>query len=317
MAPSEELGRYSTAIEALRGTQLVGRDVVLTGGAGGIGVETARALTHAGAHVIICARNVEAGEKVAEELRKCGLKGSLEVKRLDLADLQSIKQFADEVNGELGKLDLLILNAGVMALPSRLETSDGFEMQLGTNHIGHAYLTQLLLPKLKQAPAARVVAVSSMGHRVGGLDLEDLNWEKRRYNTWLAYGASKLANILFAKELASRMQEEGSPVRCYSLHPGMINTGLSRHMWGGFAWRALAGWMTWIPGFKTVEQGAATTVYAATAPELETQSGAYLSDCRVVAPSKAAQDADLAKRLWAKTEELIQAALKRREAAAS
>ncbi|PSC68474.1 WW domain-containing oxidoreductase [Micractinium conductrix] len=303
---AKPLGHRSTALEALQGADLTGKLAVVTGGNSGIGVETVKALAHAGADVMLCSRSVEAGDRVAAELQAGGVKGKIRVKQLDLADLASVKAMGAELAASLPRLDLLILNAGVMACPKGT-TKQGFETQIGTNHFGHFYLTQLLLPKMKaQGAPARVVVVSSSAHTmVKGIPLDDINFEHRKYGAWSSYGQSKLANVLFAKELARRLGEEGSPVKAFCLHPGVIKTNLQRHMgFSAFLLNTFAG-----PFMKTVPQGAATSVYSATAPELEQRSGAYLADCKVAAASKAGQDAELAKAFWTKSEEMLAAAL--------
>lgn len=303
-AAKAKLGARTTAIEALRGVDLTGKQAVVTGGNSGIGVETVRALAHAGADVVLCSRSLQAGQKVAEELQPA-VKGRVVAKQLDLADLRSVKALADDLAASLARLDLLVLNAGVMACP-KMHTKDGFEMQIGTNHFGHFYLTKLLLPKMKSSgSSSRIVAVSSMAHKMGRLDLQDLGFETRKYSSWGSYGQSKLANVLFASELARRLQEEGSSVTAFSLHPGVIKTNLQRHM--GFS--ALVFNVLGAPFMKSVAQGAATSVFAATAPELEGKGGAYLADCQVSTPSKAGQDAALAAAFWSKSEELLAAAL--------
>lgn len=298
------LGYRTTALEAVQGTDLTGQVAVVTGGNSGIGVETVRALAHAGADVVLCSRSVQAGQAVAEQLQP-GVKGKISVRQLDLADLASVKKLGAELDADLARVDLLILNAGVMACP-KLATKDGFEMQIGTNHFGHFYLTKLLLPKMKaQGTPARVVAVASTAHKFGSINLDDLNYEKRKYSSWGSYGQAKLANILFAAELARQLAAEGSHVKAYSLHPGVIKTNLGRHM--GFTGGLLNFFVG--PFGKTIPQGAATSVYAATAAELDTHSGAYLADCQLAVASKAGQDGEMGKKLWAKTEELLGAAL--------
>jgi len=232
------------------------------------------------------------------------LQGKVYVKSLDLSDFSSIKSFSTASVKDLSRLDLLILNAGVMACPL-MRTKQGFEQQIGVNHIGHFYLTQLLLPKLKatgtaEAPA-RVIAVSSSAHKMGSIHLEDLNYENRRYSAWGSYGQSKLANILFAKELNKKMVAEGSPVTAVSLHPGVIATNLQRHM--GFSGYILG---LFRPFMKSPSQGASTSVFAATAQGIP--GGAFLQDCQVATPTKAAQDETMATELWKKTEELIRKA---------
>src|SRR3954454_3475435 len=191
-----------------------GRTFVVTGANSGIGLVAARELGRAGARVVLAVRDTGKGAQAAASIA-----GDPEVRRLDLADLASVHAFAD---GWSGDLDVLINNAGVMAIPQQ-RTVDGFEMQLGTNHLGHFALTNLLLPHLTD----RVVTVSSPGHRMGKIDLDDLNWERRRYQRWLAYGQSKLANLLFTLELQRRFDEAGSPRRAVAAHPGYAATNLT------------------------------------------------------------------------------------------
>lgn len=297
MAPI--LGSRSTAVQALRGADLTGKTAIVTGGNSGIGVETARALAHAGARVILTSRKVSAGEEVAATLKSAGVKGEVEVQQLDLADLSNVRGFAEKLQSE-PKIDMLILNAGVAGLPLTY-TKDNFEMQVGTNHFGHFVLVQSLLDKLKkQGSPVRIVAVSSTVHRHAGFDIDDLNFRHRKYSGMAAYAQSKLCNILFTKELASRLQ--GSNIEVFCLHPGIIASGLSRHM--GLLKYAIDYGLYFFS--KSAEQGAATSVYAATAPELSGKSGAYLADCNIAEPTAQAQDAELAKRLWAVTEKQLQ-----------
>ena len=189
-----------------------GRTVIITGANSGLGLVTARELARAGARVVAAVRNTGKGEKAAE-----GISGDVEVRRLDLADLSSIREFADGTDS----LDVLVNNAGIMAAPYAV-TKDGFESQIGTNHLGHFALTNLLLPKVTD----RVVTVSSAFHHMGRIDLEDLNWERRRYRSWLAYAQSKLANLLFTSELQRRLDQVGSPLKAVAAHPGYSETNL-------------------------------------------------------------------------------------------
>lgn len=281
----------------MRGVDLTGRTALITGGNSGLGVETARAMAHAGAKVILTSRKVEAGQKIARELHSSGVKGAVEVAQLDLADLSSIHQLVKQLNSE-PNLDFLFLNAGVMACPQSY-TKNGFEMQVGTNHFGHFELTRSLMDKLKQqGTPVRIVAVSSSAHQMDGLDLNDLHFKKRKYTPWKAYGQSKLCNVLYAKELARRTQ--GSNVQAYTLHPGVILTGLWQHTPLLRPFLKMASLFT-----KSPAQGAATAVYAATAPELEGKSGAYLQDCQVSKSSAQGADAELASKLWSVTEEQL------------
>lgn len=197
-------GKGRTALQCVGDANLTGKTAIVTGGNSGIGVETVRALSHAGCSVILCARNPTDGKIVADAITSSGEPGPIQVQQLDLADLNNVQSFTDRINASIPKIDYLILNAGVMACPLS-RTAQGFETQIGVNHIGHFHLTNLLLPKLKaQGTPARVIAVSSEGHKMGKIDLEDMQWEQRKYTKWGAYGQSKLANILFAKELAAR-----------------------------------------------------------------------------------------------------------------
>jgi NAD(P)-dependent dehydrogenase (short-subunit alcohol dehydrogenase family) len=190
-----------------------GRVFIVTGANSGIGLQTARALTEAGARVVLAVRDLAKGEAAAESIG-----GDHEVRRLDLADLASVREFA---HGWQSDIDVLINNAGVMAAPER-RTADGFELQIGTNHLGHFALTNLLLPHITD----RVVTVSSNAHRGGSIRLDDLNWERRRYQRWRAYQQTKLANLLFALELQRRLDIAGSTIRSIAAHPGYAATNL-------------------------------------------------------------------------------------------
>jgi NAD(P)-dependent dehydrogenase (short-subunit alcohol dehydrogenase family) len=192
-----------------------GRTAIVTGANSGLGEVTARELARVGAHVILAVRNTEKGKTTAQQMT-----GDVEVRRLDLQDLSSVRQFADGVD----TVDVLINNAGIMATPYAL-TADGFESQIGTNHLGHFALTNLLLPKLTD----RVVTVSSVMHRIGRVSLDDLNWKTRRYSAWPAYGQSKLANLLFTSELQRRLDTVGSSMRALAAHPGFSHTNLQGH----------------------------------------------------------------------------------------
>jgi NAD(P)-dependent dehydrogenase (short-subunit alcohol dehydrogenase family) len=192
-----------------------GRTVVVTGANSGLGLVTARELARVGARVVLAVRNTAKGDEAA-----AGMPGDVEVRRLDLQDLASIHEFADG----LDVVDVLVNNAGIMAVPYAV-TKDGFESQIGTNHLGHFALTNLLLPKISD----RVVTVSSMGHWAGHISLKDLNWKSRPYHAWLAYGQSKLANLLFTGELQRRVDEIGSSVLSLAAHPGYSTTNLQGH----------------------------------------------------------------------------------------
>ncbi|MDX1885006.1 oxidoreductase [Mycolicibacterium sp. 120270] len=190
-----------------------GRTVIVTGANSGLGEITARELARVGAKVILAVRNTEKGDAAAAKMT-----GAVEVRKLDLQDLASVRAFADGVTGQV---DVLVNNAGIMAVPYA-QTVDGFESQIGTNHLGHFALTNLLLPKITD----RVVTVSSMMHLIGYISLTDLNWKSRPYLAWPAYGQSKLANLLFTSELQRKLAESGSPVKAHAAHPGYSATNL-------------------------------------------------------------------------------------------
>jgi NAD(P)-dependent dehydrogenase (short-subunit alcohol dehydrogenase family) len=192
-----------------------GRTVIVTGANSGLGLVTARELARVGAQVVLAVRNTDKGNAAA-----AGMAGDVEVRELDLQDLASVREFADGVE----RVDVLVNNAGIMAVPLA-QTADGFESQIGTNHLGHFALTNLLLPKITD----RVVTVSSMMHLMGYTSLKDLNWKSRPYSAWVAYGQSKLANLLFTSELQRRLAEAGSPLRAVAAHPGYSRTNLQGH----------------------------------------------------------------------------------------
>lgn len=224
-----------------------GRTAIVTGANSGLGLVTARELARAGARVILACRNTDKGEAAL-----AGMTGDVQVRRLDLQDLASIREFADGI----GLADVLINNAGIMAVPYAL-TRDGFESQIGTNHLGHFALTNLLLPKVTD----RVVTVSSMMHWAGTISLNDLNWKARPYSAWLAYGQSKLANLLFTSELQRRLAAAGSPLTAHAAHPGYSATNLQGHTGNRF------GTPVWNAGNRlfatSAEFGANPTLYAA------------------------------------------------------
>lgn len=257
---------------------------------------------------------MSAAEKaVAEEISLPGLGGyvadrnNIVIKQLDLTSLPSIKAFADDILNTETKLDYLVLNAGIMALPSLEYTDAGFEKQIGVNHFGHAYLTRLLLPLMQRdtTSAGRVVVLASTAHTMGSVDVNDLHYQHgRTYASWGAYGQSKLANILFAKELADRTMD--SHITAVSVHPGVIQTNLWR---ASFFNRVIGRFVK----DKTIPQGAATTVFACVAPRVDTVDlrGAYLKDCAPAMPNEAGQDVNktLRQALWKVTEEQLDGAV--------
>jgi NAD(P)-dependent dehydrogenase (short-subunit alcohol dehydrogenase family) len=274
---------------------LAGRSAVITGANSGIGRAAARALAGAHARVVLAVRDVEKGKAAAATMP-----GETEVRQLDLASLASVRSFAAAWEGEV---DLLINNAGVM-VPPLTRTAEGFELQFGTNHLGHFALTNLLLGHV----VGRVVTVSSTGHRFGSIDFADLNWERKPYRRWRAYGQSKLANLLFTAELQRRLSAAGSPVLAMAAHPGYAATNLSFH--------SQRGWMDFISAVgnrvlaQDEEGGALPTLYAAVA---DVPGNSYAGPDRfmeqrgapkLVGRSSAAQDVGVARRLWDVSEEL-------------
>jgi NAD(P)-dependent dehydrogenase (short-subunit alcohol dehydrogenase family) len=265
-------GAQSTAAEVIAGIDLTGKRAIVTGGASGIGVETARALAGAGAEVTLAVRNVEAGVRTVRDIAASTGRGEVLVSPLDLADPASVAAFTANWDGPL---HLLVNNAGVMALPDLQLTPAGWEMQLATNHLGHFALALGLHDALAVAGNARIVSLSSRGHLRSPVIFDDLNFTARPYDPWLAYGQSKTANVLFAVEATKRWASDG--ITANAVHPGGITaTSLSRHMDP----EALAG-VLGVGTFtdKTVEQGAATSVLVATSPLLEGIGGRYFEDC--------------------------------------
>lgn len=297
----------TTTDEVLEGVDLHGKVAIVTGASTGLGLETARALASAGARVVLAGRDLERIDAAAETVRERVPGAQLETGALDLASLDRVRTFAQWYADTHDRLHLLVNNAGVMYTPFE-HTADGFDMQFGTNHVGHFLLTCLLVPRLLADPPSRVVNLSSGGHVGSDIVWDDVNFERREYDKFAAYGQSKTANILFSVELDRRLGDQG--VHAYAVHPGMIATELGRHMtkddFAALAARARSGPSGGLPPYKTVEQGAATSVYAAVAPELDTQGGSYLADAEVTdqhAPW--ARDPESASRLWTLTEHLV------------
>jgi len=281
--------------------RLDGKTVVITGANTGIGKVTALDLSKRGAKVVMLCRNVEKAEAAAEEIRKA-TEGEVVVHKLDLASLASVRECAEQLGNSLEKIDILINNAGIMACPE-MRTTEGFEMQIGTNHFGHFLLTNLLMPQLKKAaPTARIVNVSSLAHTRGQMQWDDINWKETPYNAIQAYGQSKLANILFTKELARK--GEGSGVNAYALHPGVINTELGRHLQDTFGPLVML-WKVAMPFIKTPESGANTTIYCAVEESIADHNGRYYSDCKEKQPAPQAENIEDAKKLWDLSEQLV------------
>jgi len=307
---TSRFGAFTPALEVVEGVDLGGKRVIVTGGATGIGVETARALAKAGAAVTLAVRNREAGEKAAADINASVGAERARVGPLDLSDLASVRAFADAWGP--APLHILVNNAGVMACPQSY-TVDDLEMQIGTNHFGHYAMAAGLALALEAGAAeqgrpARVVALSSTGHFRSPVVFEDPHFRDRPYDKWQAYGQSKSANALFAVGFHKRMRDRG--VTANSVMPGGIMTPLQRHLpreeMIAFGWIDEAGKIA--EGFKTTEQGASTSVWAAVGPELEGVGGLYLENCAQATPfdpTKGRQgvmphaiDPDAAERLW-------------------
>lgn len=282
--------------------------VVITGASAGIGHYTAQELAKAGATIIMACRDIPKAEKVKEMIIKSSnVQHSLkiDIMALDLSDLKSIRNFAENFKAKYKRLDILINNAGIMALPARKLTKDGFEMQIGTNHLGHFFLTNLLLDVIKASQPSRIINVASLAHFYGYLNLDDLNCEKY-YNSHLTYGGSKLANVLFTKELAKRL--EGTNVKVCCLHPGVVRTELMRYMLEkNFLLKiglTLAAPFYWL-FTKNVEQGSQTSLYCALLPHEKLESGRYYVDCKSSFTRPSANDANNMKKLWEISEKLV------------
>lgn len=286
------------------------RIAVVTGGNSGLGFETVKALAGKGAHVILASRDVEKGNAAREQIERQTPEASIEVMQLDLASLAAIRAFAEAYQAKQARLDLLINNAGVMATPRRT-TADGFELQFGTNHLGHFALTGLLLETLLKTPDSRVVTVSSIGEKAGRINFADLMGE-RFYERWTAYNQSKLANVLFAYELQRKLHSAGATTISLAVHPGFVETGLRTELMARRTpfFQRLVGFM--FEGLsKSVEMGVLPQLYAATAPAV--RGGEYYAPDgfmqrsghpKRVRSSRKSYDEDLAGRLWQASEEL-------------
>ena len=314
-APRTTFNHATTADEVLEGIDLTGKTALITGASSGLGAETARALASKGAKVIITARKAEKAAEVAASIRASYGADKVDVEELELGSQSNIRAFADRILKSYDKLDILINNAGIMACPYA-ETADGIESQFGTNHIGHFLMTCLIAPTLIKGAPSRIVSLSSRGHTISPVVFEDIQFKNREYEKWSAYGQSKTANALFAVELDRRLKGKG--VRAFSVHPGAIQTGLSRHM-GDAELEAMNQRMKEGPmahHMKSVPAGAATSVYAATAPELEGKGGDYLEDCNIAEVRESmkdqadgvlphAVDPEAARKLWDVSEEIV------------
>jgi NAD(P)-dependent dehydrogenase (short-subunit alcohol dehydrogenase family) len=318
---AKTFGATSTTDDVLAGVNLSGKRALVTGVSAGLGVETARTLAAHGAHVVGAVRDLSKAKAATEQVRADAAKGGgLELIELDLASLASVRACADKLVAAGEPFDLVIANAGVMATPKG-QTADGFETQFGTNHLGHFVLVNRIASLLK--PGARLVNLSSAGHRYADVDLDDPNFERTPYAEFAAYGRSKTANILFAVEFDRRRKADG--VRATAVHPGVIHTELARHM----SAEALQGLIDQINAanaasgqppltVKSIPQGAATSVWAGVVAPAEEVGGRYCEDCHVAETVYAGGDAEIrggvrayaldperAKALWAKSEEMV------------
>lgn len=310
-------GEQSTTDEVLAGIDLSGKRILVTGVSAGLGVETARALAAHGAQVVGAARDLDKAHRATETVRAGAANGGgIELIALDLASLDSVRAAADALVADGRPFDVVIANAGVMACP-RGETADGFETQFGTNHLGHFVLINRIASLLR--PGGRVVSLASAGHRFADVDLDDPGFERTPYAEFVAYGRSKTANILFAVEFDRRHKDRG--IRAAAVHPGVIRTELSRHMSEEDLRRLVASIDERRPAgasastWKTIPQGAATSLWAAIVAVPEDVGGRYCEDCHVaeVVEDEAVRggvrayaiDPDRARALWAKSEEMV------------
>lgn len=275
--------------------RLEGKTAIITGGNTGIGKEVALDLARRGARVIIACRDVAKGRRAADEIERLTGNNNVTTKRLDLASFESVRNFVEKILEQEEKIHILIDNAGVMFVPYQL-SKDGYELQFAVNHLGHFLLTNLLLDRIKESAPSRIVVVSSLGHLVGSLDFKDMMW-KKRYNSQLSYCRSKLANVMFARELAKRLA--GTGVTVCSLHPGTVHTEITRYFFSG--WLVFLKPLAHVSMYlftKTPKQGAQTTIHCAVAREVEGVSGKYWDDSAIKVPSRAARDDDGCTKLW-------------------
>lgn len=281
--------------------RLDGKTAIITGANSGIGKETARDFIRRGARVVMACRDMDRAEMAAAEIRCCATKdGAVVVKKLDLASLTSVRDFCDDINKNEPQVHLLINNAGVMMCPE-WKTQEGFEMQFGTNHLGHFLLSNLLLDKMKSSAPARVVNLSSRAHNRGEIRFDNISLSGE-YDSWGSYRQSKLANVLFNRELAKRLR--GSGVSAFAVHPGVVKTNLGHHLMATKPWlqHVLAPIAPIV--FKNAEEGAQTSIHCAVQEGIENQSGSYFSDCRVTEESAQARDDGDAEKLWRLSEKM-------------
>lgn len=307
-----EFGWASTTDEVLEGIDLTGTSVFVTGANSGLGQETARAMAAKGAHVIMAGRDQAKLDEAVAAIRASVPDAQLDTLTVDLGSLENIRAATSRARQQFEKIDILVNNAGVMATPFQ-HTADGFEMQLGTNHLGHFALTGELFPLIERGANRRIVNLSSRGHHMAPFDFEDPNFIRRPYDPWASYGQSKTANVLFSVALEQRYAVLG--IHAYAVHPGGIETNLGRHMTQEMREGLMKRISRSDTGFqwKTIPQGAATSCWAATAPELEGRGGVYCEDCHVAEVDDEsasggvrsyALNPSYAERLWRLSEEL-------------
>ena len=309
-----QFGAESTTDEVLDGIDLSGKRVLVTGVSAGLGVETARALVAHGAHVVGAARNLAKAEAATAPVREAAAEssGSFDLVELDLASLASVRACADALNAAGQTFDIVIANAGIMATPFA-KTADGFESQFGTNHLGHFVLVNRIAPLI--ADGGRIVILSSGGHKISDVNLDDPDFDTTPYEPWQAYGRAKTANALFAVELDRRHRARG--IRACAVMPGAIHTELGRYMTPATIAALQEGLKaagTAKMVYKSVPQGAATSVWTAAVADGDAIGGQYCEDCAVADPARSsgyagvaayALDPDNAARLWTKSEELV------------
>lgn len=281
---------------------LKGKVVIVTGATSGLGKEATKILAQKNATVIMAVQNTKKAEAVIQKMKRTHPNSKIDIKEMDLNSLESVKHFADKILSSYERLDVLINNAGIMACPFD-KTKDGFEIQMGTNHLGHFALTGLLMPLLEKTKNARIMATSSIGHRMGNIDLKDINWEKRKYSPTQAYSDSKLANLYFAYHLAEKLKAENRNIKVTAAHPGWTRTDLQKHTW----------YMRMLnPLFSQgTDQGVLPTLRAAL--DTDANSGDYFGPSRfyemhgspiVVKSNKRSHDVEAAKKLWDISESL-------------
>jgi NAD(P)-dependent dehydrogenase (short-subunit alcohol dehydrogenase family) len=277
-----------------------GKTVVITGGNAGIGKATAIALAKKGTSIVITSRSEEKAKAAVDEIKKSSGNDQIDYVQVDLISQQSVRKAAEEIKAKCPKIDVLINNAGCY-LSELVLSPEGYEGQFATNHLGHFLLTNLLIDNLKAADKARIVNLSSIGHKsTRELDLDDINYDKTEYSGWKSYSRSKFCNILFTKELARVL--EGTGITANAVHPGGVRTEIAEK---NANWYTKLGWIVMKPFMITVEDGAKTSIHLASSLEVEEETGGYWVKCKKYYSNRPSQDPELAKALWKKSEELV------------